>query len=265
MEAKGKTVWITGASSGIGRALAAEFAGLGANLVLSARNEKALRTFVAEQRLPPQRVLILPIDLQQYKRLPAAVGKALKKFGAVDILVNNGGISQRSHAHETDLRVYEQLMAVNYFGNIALTLGVLPHMRARKQGQIVTVSSVAGKFGTPLRSGYSASKFALSGFYEALRAENWRENIRVTVVLPGFIRTNVSENALTADGKPQGKMDRGQSAGMSAEACARIMARGILKGKSEIYVGGMKERFALHLSRHLPRVFARVIRKAKVT
>lgn len=156
-------------------------------------------------------------------------------------------------------------MAVNYFGNIALTLGVLPHMRARKQGQIVTVSSVAGKFGTPLRSGYSASKFALSGFYEALRAENWRENIRVTVVLPGFIRTNVSAHALTADGQPQGKMDHGQSVGMSAEACARIMARGILRGKNEIYVGGIKERFALHMSRHLPGVFARILRKAKVT
>lgn len=265
MEAKGKIVWITGASSGIGRALAAEFAGLGANLVLSARNETALQDFAREQRLPPERVLILPVDLQQYKKLPAAVNKVLKKFGSIDILVNNGGISQRSHAHETDMAVYEQLMAVNYFGNIALTLGVLPHMRARRQGQIVTVSSVAGKFGTPLRSGYSASKFALSGFYEALRAENWRENIRVTVVLPGFIRTNVSANALTAGGKPQGKMDVGQAAGMSAEECARIMARGILKGKNEIYVGGIKERFALHLSRHLPGVFARIIRKAKVT
>lgn len=265
MDAQGKTVWITGASSGIGRALAAEFGRLGANLVLSARNEKALRALVAEQRLPPERVLVLPLDLQQYRKLPAAVGKVLKKFAAIDILVNNGGISQRSYAHETDLAVYEQLMAVNYFGNIALTLGVLPHMRARRQGQIVTVSSVAGRFGTPLRSGYCASKFALSGFYEALRAENWRENIRVTVVLPGFIRTNVSANALTADGSPQGRTDHGQAAGMSAEECARIMARGILKGKNEIYVGGIKERFALYLSRYLPGVLARIIRRAKVT
>ncbi len=265
MQAQGKTVWITGASSGIGRALAAEFADHGANLVLSARNEKALWQLAREKQLPAERVLILPIDLRQYRKLQAAVNKVLKKFGSIDILINNGGISQRSLAHETEIAVYEQLMAVNYFGNIALTLAVLPHMRARRQGQIVTVSSVAGKFGTPLRSGYSASKFALSGFYEALRAENWRENIKVTVVLPGFIRTNVSANALTADGKPQGKMDNGQAAGMSAEECARILLRGILRGKSEIYVGGLKERFALHLSRHFPGVFARIIRTAKVT
>lgn len=265
MNLQGKTVWITGASSGIGRALAAEFARLGANLVLSARNERALREVVRELSLPQQRYLILPLDLAQYKKFRMPVEKVLKKFEAIDILVNNGGISQRSYAHETQLVVYERLMAVNYFGNIALSLAVLPHMRARKQGHIVAVSSVAGKFGTPLRSGYSASKFALSGFYEALRAENWRENIKVTIVLPGFIRTNVSANALTADGSPQGTMDAAQAAGMPAEECARIAVRGILRGKNEIFVGGARERLALYTSRFFPGIFARIIRKARVT
>lgn len=265
MRLQGRTVWITGASSGIGRALAAEFARFGANLVLSARNKKALQGLAHELKLPQERYLVLPLDLVQYKKFNEPVKKVLKKFGAIDILINNGGISQRSYAHETALKVYEQLMAVNYFGNIALSLAVLPHMRARRQGQIVTVSSVAGKFGTPLRSGYSASKFALSGFYEALRAENWRENIKVTIVLPGFIRTNVSANALTADGSPQGTMDAAQAAGMSAEECARIVAKGILRGKNEIFVGGFRERLALYVSRYAPGLFARIIRRARVT
>lgn len=265
MQLNGKTVWVTGASSGIGRALVAEFARMGANIVLSARSTATLKQVQKESELGEHNSLVLPLDLAKYDKFAPATAKVLKKFGAIDILVNNGGISQRSYAHETALKVYEQLMAVNYFGNIALTLAVLPHMRERQSGTVVTISSVAGKFGTPMRSGYSASKFALSGFYETLRAENYQKNIRVVVVLPGFIKTNVSVNALTADGRRQGSMDAGQSAGMSAEECARATVKGILRGKNELYVGGMRERFALFMSRHLPSLFARIIRKAKVT
>lgn len=265
MEFNDQVVWITGASSGIGRALAHEFARHGAKLVLSSRNQKSLRTLVAELKLPAERVLVLPLDLARYRGLSKKVPAVLKKFGRIDILVNNAGISQRSLAHETKLSVFEKLMAVNYFGTVALTLAVLPHFRMRKVGTIVVVSSVAGCFGTPLRSGYSASKFALAGFFEALRAENWRENLRVVMVFPGFIRTAISYNALTATGKPQGKMDRAQEQGMAPERCAQVIVRGIARGRNTIFVGGLRERLALWVSRHFPALFAHIIRRARVT
>jgi dehydrogenase/reductase SDR family member 7B len=260
-----KTIWITGASSGIGKALVAEATKRGANVILSARNTAALKKIRTDLGLTDANSLIIPLDLKRYAHFDAAVKTAVKKFGAIDVLVNNGGISQRSLAHETDLKVYEEIMTVNYFGNIALSLAVLPAMRVRKSGIIATISSVAGKFGTPYRTGYSASKFALSGFYEGLRAENFKENIQVTIVFPGFVQTNVSLNALTGKGKKQGTMDSGQSAGISAEECARRTLNGILQGKNEVYVTGFKEKFAVYVSRFLPSLFARIIRKAKVT
>jgi short-subunit dehydrogenase len=265
MDLKHKTIWITGASSGIGRALVFEAARRGANVILSARSLADLKSVQREAGLTAQNSLIIPLDLSKYKQFSKPVSQALRKFGAVDILINNGGISQRSLAHETQIKVYEEIMAVNYFGNIALTLALLPSMRARRSGIVATVSSVAGKFGTPMRTGYSASKFATNGFYEALRAENFRENIQVSIIMPGFVRTNVSLNARVADGKKQGKMDAAQNQGMSPEQCARQAMAGILRGKNEIYIGGFKEMLAVTVNRFFPNIFARIIRKAKVT
>lgn len=265
MQLAQKTVWITGASSGIGKALVAEAARHGANVVLSARDKAALVQVAKDSGLTPANSLILPLDLSRYKKFDAEVKTVLKKFSKIDFLINNGGISQRSLAAETRIQVYEEIMAVNYFGNISLTLAVLPSMRSRRSGSIATISSVAGKFGTPYRSGYSASKFALSGFYEALRAENFKENIQVSIVYPGFVKTNVSLNARTGSGKKQGTMDTGQSVGISAEECAQRALAGIVRGKNEIYIAGPKERFAVLLHRFFPGLFARVIRKAKVT
>lgn len=265
MKLKGKTVWITGASSGIGRALSLEAARMGANLVLSARNTSELKKLQQEAGLDGSRCLILPLDLKKYTQFAKPVATVIKKFGAVDILINNGGISQRSLAHETKLPVYEEIMAVNYFGNIALTLAVLPGMRARKSGTIATISSVAGRIGTPLRTGYSASKFATNGFYDALRAENYKENIQVTIVMPGFVNTNVSANALTGDGRRQGKKDAAIAAGISPEVCAAKAWQAIIAGKNEIYIAGAKERFAVILNKFFPGLFAKIIRKAKVT
>jgi len=265
MKLKGKTVWITGASSGIGRALSLKAARMGANLVLSARNTSELKKLQQEAGLDASRCLILPLDLKKYTQFAKPVATVIKKFGAVDILINNGGISQRSLAHETKLPVYEEIMAVNYFGNIALTLAVLPGMRARKSGTIATISSVAGKIGTPLRTGYSASKFATNGFYDALRAENYKENIQVTIVMPGFVNTNVSANALTGDGRRQVKKDAAIAAGISPEVCAAKAWQAIIAGKNEIYIAGAKERFAVILNKFFPGLFAKIIRKAKVT
>ena len=265
MKLKGKTVWITGASSGIGRALSLEAARLGGNLVLSARNTAELKKLQQEAGLTAANSLILPLDLKKYKQFDKAVAAVVKRFGAVNILINNGGISQRSLAHETKISVYEEIMAVNYFGNIALALAVLPGMRARKSGTIATISSVAGKIGTPLRTGYSASKFATNGFYDALRAENYKENIQVTIVMPGFVKTNVSRNALTAEGKKQGKSDGAIEAGISAEECAHRAWAAILAGKNEVFIAGARESFAVTLSKFFPGLLAKMIRKAKVT
>lgn len=265
MDLKNKTVWITGASSGIGRAMAFEAAKRGANVILSARSVADLKKIQNDAGLTPQNSMVLPLDLSRYRQFATPVKQALRKFGHVDILINNGGISQRSLAHETQIGVYEEIMAVNYFGNIALTLALLPAMRARKSGTIATVSSIAGKFGTPMRTGYSASKFATNGFYEALRAENFRENIQVSIIMPGFVRTNVSLNARVADGKKQGKMDAAQDQGMSPEECARQAIAGIISGKNEIYIGSGKELFAVTVSKFFPGLFAKIIRKAKVT
>jgi len=265
MQLKGKTVWITGASSGIGRALVLDCARRGANVVLSARNNAQLKAVQTEAGLNAGNSLVIPLDLTKYSQFGKSVAQALKKFGAVDYLFNNGGISQRSLAHETHMKVYEEIMAVNYLGNIALTLELLPHMRERKSGAITVISSVAGKLGTPLRTGYSASKFALSGFYEALRAENWRENIQVTMVYPGFVRTNVSINARTGSGKPQGKMDSALEKGISAEECARRTVDAVVAGKNEVYISGARERFGVYMNRFFPGLFTKIIRKAKVT
>ena len=264
MNLTGKTVWITGASSGIGRALSLEAARMGASLVLSARNTAELKKLQVEAGLTAANSLILPLDLKNYKGFDKSVATAVKRFGAIDILINHGGISQRSLAKDTKLQVYEEIMAVNYFGNIALSLAVLPGMRARKSGAIVTISSVAGKIGTPFRTGYSASKFATNGFYDALRAENYKENIQVTIVMPGFVKTNVSVNALTAEGKKQGKTDSAIEAGISADECARRAWAAILKGKNEVYIAGARERFGVIVQKFFPGLFAKIIRKAKV-
>lgn len=265
MDLTGKTVWITGASSGIGRALVFEAARRGARIILSARSLADLRKTQTEAGLTAGNSLILPLDLTKYRQFSTPVKQALKKFGGVDVLINNGGISQRSLAHETQLKVYEEIMAVNYFGNIALALALLPSMRARKAGIIATVSSIAGKFGTPMRTGYSASKFATNGFYEALRAENYQENIQVSIIMPGFVRTNVSINARVADGKRQGKMDTAQEQGMSPGECARQAIDGLLAGKNEIYIGSFREKLAVVVNKLFPNLFARIIRKARVT
>src|SRR5215467_12815071 len=185
---KSRRVWITGASSGIGEALAYSLHATGARLILSARREEELKR-VQEACGGKPDTRILPLDVSQAGELPGKAREALTVFGGIDILVMNAGISQRSLTRDTEDSVYRRLMEVNFFGPEALTRAVLPSMLERKNGHIVVISSVAGLFGVPLRSGYSATKFALHGFYEALRAEEGKNGIRVTLVCPGFIRT----------------------------------------------------------------------------
>lgn len=260
-----KRIWITGASSGIGEALAYAFAEHGAQLILSARNEDELRRVAMEstKRGAPA-VLIQQLDLARHDAIPGIVDIVLKQVGKVDILINCGGISQRSRALDTSLEVEKQLMNVNFFGTVALTKALLPSMLTHQLGHIVTVTSLTGKFGSPMRSAYAASKHALHGYFDSLRAELANTPIQVTLVCPGFVRTKVSIHALTGSGQQQGTMDNATDKGLSPEDAAQRTLRAIQQGKEEIWFGG-KEVLGVYLKRFFPAYFSKVLRRAKVT
>jgi dehydrogenase/reductase SDR family member 7B len=261
---KNKRVWITGASSGIGEALAVAFGKRGANLILSARNEAELQRVAAEaQNAGAGNVLIQPLDLSQHDTLPGIVEKVMKQVGKVDVLINNGGVSQRALAIETTLDVDKKLMNVNYFGTIALTKAVLPDMLTHQLGHIVTITSLTGKFGSPYRSSYAAAKHALHGFFDSLRAEVAHTPIKITLVCPGFVRTNVSINAMTGDGSQLGTMDDATDKGLRPEVLAEKIIYAIERGKEEVYFGG-KEVMGVYLKRFFPAYFSKMLAKAKV-
>lgn len=258
---KDKVIWITGASSGIGEATSIALSSLGAKLILSSRDESSLLKVAAKCK---GQTSVLTLDLTDINSFSEKVEMAIKAFGHIDILINNGGISQRSLAAETGLELDRKVMEVNYFGNIALTKAILPHFHSRKEGRIVVISSLSGKFGFYLRSAYAASKFALVGFYESLRLEEEKNNLHVHLVFPGFIRTNISKNALSADGIAHGKMDENQDKGMTAEECANHLIKGILKDKRDIFIGG-KEMMSLKIQRFFPNLFHKIIKKQSAT
>jgi short-subunit dehydrogenase len=253
-----KRVWITGASSGIGEALAVAFHRAGARLILSARREDELKRVQAACGGAPN-TQILPMDVSRVDELLSRTKAGLDIFGGLDILVLNAGISQRALTRDSEESVYRRLMEVNFFGPEAMTRAVLPGMLAQKSGHFVVISSVAGKFGVPLRSGYSASKFALHGFYEALRAEEERNGIHVTLVCPGWIRTEISRSALKADGSAYSKVDTQLAQGMPAEECARQILRGVAGRKNEIVVAAAREKMVVLLKRLVPNVVARMM------
>ena len=264
MNFQNKVVWITGASSGIGRALAQELSNLDALLIISARNKSALE-IVKNSCKNPDNVWVLPLDLKEHTSFVKTTVTALQIFGRIDILVNNGGISQRSLAKDTLVSVDEKIMKVNYTGTIALTKALLPHFIERQQGHIVVTTSIVGLIGTPLRSSYAASKHALHGFFDSLCAEVYNDNIAVTLICPGFVSTNISMNALVGDGTSQQKMDVATANGISPERFAKLMAKAIHKKKEEAYIAGFKENLGVYVKRWFPRVFSVMIRKLRVT
>lgn len=256
----GKVVWITGASSGIGEAMAISASRRGAKLVLSARREAELlrvRNLCAE----PAKVAVLPLDLTQFDAA-AAAQQAAAPFGAVQVLVNNAGISQRSLLLETEPAVYRRILELDFFATVALTQSVVPAMIRQDGGHIVQISSVVGYVGTPLRTGYAAAKHAMQGFTEAADAELWKQGIRFTIVCPGFIKTAVSLNAITGTGGAHGKMDTGQEKGMEAGRCAEIIWRGVEANRYEVHVG--REKAFIWLKRHFPALTRYAVRRAKV-
>ena len=259
-----KTIWITGASSGIGKALALALSKKEVNLILSARNSNRLEA-VRLLCHNPERVKILTMDLAMWKKASHWVKDALDLFGDIDILINNAGISQRSLAAETDMEVDERIFRVNYFGTIALTKALLPHFIKKKAGHVVVVTSVVGRVATPLRSSYSASKHALHGFFDSLRAEVYDDNISITLICPGFVNTNISKNALIGDGSEQGTLDTATANGLSPDYFAKKAVKAIQREKQEVVIGGALEVLAVYLKRFFPLILAKMLRKVNVT
>lgn len=260
---QGKVVWITGASSGIGEALAYEFAQQGARLVLSARRGDALEA-VRGKCLNPEQHFVLPLDVTHISSLPQQVDTVLKKMGRIDVLINNAGVSQRALVKDTALEVDRRIMELDFFAPVALTKAVLPHMLAAGQGQLVAVSSIVGLVATPYRSAYSAAKHAITGFYDALRAEVFDAGIKVAVLFPGFVKTNVSLSALKGDGSAHAVLDEKIANAMEPQEFARQAVAALARGEERIIIAG-REKLAVWLGRLSPTLLAKVIRKAKVT
>jgi short-subunit dehydrogenase len=254
-----KVVWITGASSGIGFALAKELSQLGAKLILSSRTPNSLEEVQAKLGLDDQNALIIPLDLSIKEDFTEEVSIARNHFGQIDLLINNAGISQRSGIKESDFGVYKKLMQTNYFGTIGLSLAVLKVFEQQQFGHFAVVSSISGKLGSPKRAGYCASKHALHGFFDALRSEYHNENITVTMLCPGYIQTNISINALDSKGEKYNRADTNQKNGLSAEACAKKMIQAIAKKKNEVYIG-KKEVIGVYLKRFFPDILNRIVR-----
>lgn len=260
---KNHVVWVTGASSGIGKALALAFSARGAHLILSARREAKLQE-VKAACTNPENHFIVPLDLTDPESIQHATETVFRQVKAVDILVNNGGVSQRSLVNETSLEVDRRIMETNFFGTIALTKAVLPSMLVRGSGRFVVISSLTGHLSTPLRSTYAASKHALHGFFNSLRAETTDAGLHVLIVCPGYIRTEISQNALTGSGAAHAQLDPNQEAGLTPAVCAARILRAIERNKAEIYIGG-KERFGIYIERFFPALWRRMARSINAT
>ena len=256
---KNKVIWITGASSGIGEALAYAFSFRGAKLILSSRNYDELDR-VRQTCRAPENVKILILDLSDIPSLEDKTSEAIACYGHIDIMMHNGGISQRSLVIETDLEVHRRVMELDYFSYVSITKALLPHFTNRKSGHFVVTSSIMGKIGTPMRSAYAAAKHALHGFFDCLRAEVFDDNIKVTILTPGYIRTNISLHALTKDGAKLGVQSKNIENGLTPGKAAVQILNVIKKGSFESYIGKFSgEKIVLWLNRIAPNI---VIRKA---
>jgi short-subunit dehydrogenase len=254
MSFSGQAVWITGASSGIGAAMARALAKQGARLVLSGRNAEAL----AEVAADCGEALVLPFEVTDQAAIGPAVEQAWRWSGGIDMLVNNAGISQRSLAVDTDYAVYERIIGVDLLAPIALTQAILPKMAARKSGRLAFISSIAGKAGVPLRTAYSAAKFGLAGYSDALRAEVAHLGIAVHTIYPGSIRTNVSRNALNADGSARGVSDKAIENGIDPDRAAMLMLDAMARNEREIIGAEGPEALIGELRRTPDEVFDRM-------
>jgi short-subunit dehydrogenase len=262
---KDKRIWITGASSGIGKGLAIALFKAGAKVILSSRNEGKLKKVKKECAASGNKdnVFVLPMDISDTSAIKNKTLEAVSLCGGIDILINNAGISQRGTALETDLSLSRKIMETNFFGTVELTRNLVPEMIKAGGGQIITITSVLGKFGAPGRSTYSASKHALHGWMDSLRAEVYGKNISVTLLCPGYVQTEISKSAFESDGTAHGVIDPGQQKGITPQECAKRMLIAIERKQSEAYIGGI-EAGGCYLKRFFPKIMERVIRKWKI-
>lgn len=266
----GKRVLITGASSGLGEAIAHAFYKRGARLILASRNTEKLNeikeTLLQTYKPPELHVpTIVKLDLEELSTIPVVVKDLLKSLGHIDVLINNAGISYRGAAMNTDVSVDIKLMVVNYFGQVALTKAVLPSMLKNKSGHIVAISSVQGKVAIPYRSCYAASKHALQGFFDSLRAEVADSNVRVSVISPGYISTNLSVNAITGDGSAYGTMDVTTASGMKPEKVAEQIIGCLISGYEELVLAPVSHQLAIILRTLTPSLISRIMKSRAVS
>ena len=256
MNVHDRRVWITGACSGIGEALSYELSRRGARLVLSSNRPEALRK--TRQRCPrPDDHVVQPLDLTEPDTLQTAVTRVHDEVGPVDVLVNNAGIAQRGPASDTEMDVVRRVMEVNFFGAVQLTKAVLPLMQERGQGHVAVVSSVAGKFGAPSLSTYCASKHAIQGWFDSMRAEVHDDGIGVTLACPGFVQTSIASNMIGT--RKTKTVEKILEKGISPSHCAEAIADAIEREKAEFYVGGW-EIINLYLKRFVPSLLRRLLR-----
>lgn len=255
-------VWITGASSGIGEELAKQYSQRGDQVILSARRVDELER-VKKNCSHPESVALVPLDLTDFDALPNKATEAIKCFGSIDLLINNGGVSQRSLIAETTFSVYQRLMDVNYLGTVALTKALLPYFIEQGKGQYAVITSVMGKYGSPYRSGYAGAKHALHGFFDVLRMEHQKDNIAVTLLCPGFVQTNVTINALTGDGSSLGHDDPATQNGLNVTKFCSNAIKAIDRKAWEAYFG-KKEKLGVYLKRISQKLLHGIVIRSKV-
>ncbi len=258
MKLEQKVIWITGASSGIGEALTQELSKKENRLVISARRIEELERVKKACEGNPAEILVLPMDMAEHSLMEQKTQQVMDTFGHIDCIIMNAGISNRSYIVDTKYDVFTHLMNVNFLGNVALTKALLPQMIERKQGHFVAISSISGKVASPGRGAYCATKHALNGFMDTLRMEQYANNLKVTIVCPGFVRTNVTKNSLTASGTPQGKLDKTTAGGVTAAYAAQRIVKATESDKQEVAFGG-KEKLALYVKRFAPSALTKLI------
>jgi short-subunit dehydrogenase len=259
MSFRNKVVWITGASSGIGEALVYTFAKQGARVVLSARREDELKRVALDSKLAPENYMILPFDVSKHDEAEAKAKEVLARFGQIDILVNNAGLSHWSKIKDMGMDVLKKIIDTNFLGGAALTKAVLPSMLEKKKGQIVVISSILGKIVTHKQAAYNASKHALHGFFDTLRAEYGGDGIKVLIVCPGFVNTNVAKNSLDRNGNPIGRNNKMIENGLDPVYVSEKILSAIEGGKEEIVLAGTKEKFGVLMKRFAPGLFSKYI------
>ncbi len=262
MNFSGKTFWITGAASGMGKAVSIQLAKYASFIIISDRDQAGLEKTAAEILAKKTKVRIVLLDMSDSEAIAVEARKVLAEGIIIDGLYQFAGISQRSLVLETPLENDRKIMEVNFFGVVALAKAILPSMIMNGGGQLAVTSSLVGKFGFPYRSAYSASKHALHGFFESLLAENSKNNIKVSILIPGRVQTNISKFAIDKEGREYGKMDAGQANGITPEKAALQIIRGLQREKKEIKVGG-KELLMLNIRRFLPAIYYKMATRIK--